>query len=453
MFGFNITKRLLKVEKVIGKANERREIQAIVTLPIKAIKVFDIVVAITTDIQGEIRANGVIVAGVVRQQIFVVDEKEVVRHVLEEIPFQQLIEVSGAVPDQSAQINARVIDSQTHLIDNGRKIKQVIVLEFYVKVTEVRPIEVIENVKGGPTDLKVEKKLLRVDNFVGEERVSEAIKKEVKLPITAQNIFQVFSEVSGIQVKAKTGLIIVRGVLYQHIFLIDVENKVRHVNNTIPFFVSVPLETRTGMEVQVYMNAVVNKFELVNSPSKNLRQSILIDILAIITETQQVDVALDIRGSGVEVERKLLKIEPILTDVNESALIDTDIKLPMKAKKVFKIFAEIKDVQTHSNNENLIIGGVLYKKIYFVDFNGLLRHMKEEIPFQIILNVPEASPDMTFQVRLTIVGEIAFQLIDRRVVRQTAIVEALVKITETQPLEVAVDVIWRIPKKYFNLDL
>lgn len=445
-FPLEVKKRLLKVDKVVGETTVTKVIPSTVKLPIKAIKIFDVVASLT-DVRGEVKFDSVLVSGIIRKQLFIVDEGDLVRHVSEEIPFKQLIDVPGARPGQRVQIRARILDVEAQLIDNGKTVRQEVILEIFVKVTETKQIEVVVDVKGGPKDLKVKKKLLKVESVVGEDRVSEVITNVVKLPITAKKIFQIVSEVREVQADVRFDVVIVRGVVHKQIFLVDEGDLVRHVSEDVPFSITVPIKgARPGLNVQVDVNAIVDRFELIDPPSRRLKQIIILDIFVKVTETLQIEVVTDVQGTGIKVAKKLLKVEQVVDDVIQRTTVQSQVELPMKAEKIFRIIAEITDVQAEIVDGFVIIRAILHKQIFFVDLGGLLRHVREDVPFQITVRVPGITPDMNLQTRLRIIGDIDFQLIGRRIVEQIAVIEAFIKITQTEQLEVVVDVFRVFPK-------
>lgn len=435
----DVTKRLLKVDKVIGEATVRKVFESTVTLPIQAVKVFD-VVANLSNIKDEVRENGVLVTGTIKKQLFVVDEGDVVRHVSEDVPFRIFVDVEGARPGFKVQVRANIIDIEAKLI-NDTEVRQEVLIEIFVKVTKIQQIEVVTDVKGGPKDLKVKKKLLKVDGVIGEDRVSEAIRKTIELPITAKKIFQIVSEVQDVETEIKRDVVIVRGTVHKQIFLVDEGDLVRHVSEDVPFSVAVDIPgAKPDFEVQVNVDAVVDEFELINPPSRKLRQIILLDIFVKVTETLQIDIVVDVKGTGIVVERKLLKVEQVVSDVTKRKTLDSQVELTVGADKIFRIIAEIKNIETKVLDDKVLVKAVLHKQIFFVDKGGLLRHQREDIPFQIAFNVPGAKENMNVQVRLKIIGDIDFELISKNKVQQTAIIEGFIKVTETEQLEVVVDV-------------
>jgi len=435
----DVKRRLLKVDKVIGETTERKVIESTVTLPIQAKKIFD-VVANLTNVKGEVREGGVLVTGTIKKQLFVVDEGDLVKHVSEEVPFRQFINVEGAQPDLTVQLRARIIDVETQLIEDT-EVRQEVLLEIFVKVTETQQIKVVTDVKGGPKDLKVKKKLLKVDSVIGEDRVSETIKKAVELPITAKKIFQVVSEVRDVQTEVKEDVVIVRGVVHKQIFLVDEGDLVRHVSEDVPFSIAINIKgAKPGFDVQVDVEAMVNQFQLVDPPSRKLRQTILLDIFVKVTESMQIEIVTDVTGTGIDVDKKFLKVEQVVADVTQKTTVDSQVELTVGAEKIFRIVSEIVDEETEIINGKVIVRAVLHKQIFFVDQSGLLRHQREDVPFQIVANVPEAKEDMNVQVRLRLIGDIDFDLVHKKKVQQTAVIEAFIKVTETEQLEVVVDV-------------
>ena len=141
--------------------------------------------------------------------------------------------------------------------------------------------------------------------------------------------------------------------------------------------------------------------------------------------------------------KKLLKVDEVVADVLETTTVDAEVELPMKAEKIFRIMAEITNVETEIVNGRVIVRAVLHKQLFFVDKGGLLRHVREDVPFQVVANVPGAEPGMNVQARLRVMGDIDFELVNGRMVQQTAVIEAFLKVTRTVQLEVVVDVIFK----------
>ncbi|HAA35012.1 MAG TPA: hypothetical protein DCD97_06830, partial [Firmicutes bacterium] len=95
-----VERRLLKVERVIGEKTVRSTVEARITLPFKAIKVFDVIASVT-DVATEVREGGVMVSGIIHKQLFVVDLGDIVRHVPEDVPFEEFVGIPGVMPNMN----------------------------------------------------------------------------------------------------------------------------------------------------------------------------------------------------------------------------------------------------------------------------------------------------------------------------------------------------------------
>ena len=443
---FEVKRRLLKVDKVVAETTEQKTIVSEFTLPLRAKKIFD-VVARLNDVEAQARQDGVTVRGEIRKQLFIVDEGDLIRHVDEEEAFEQFIQLQNVQPGMRVQVNARIVDVNVQLI-NENEVRQEIVLEIFVKVTEVQQLQVITDVIGGPKDLQVDKKLLKVDSVVGEDKVAEVIKETVQLPITAKKIYEIVPEVTNVQTEVVNDAVIVRGVVHKQIFLVDEGDLVRHVTEDNLFTVTVPIQgARPGMDVQVDIDAVVDRFQLIDVPGNMLRLTILLNIFVKVTEILQLKIVTDVKGKGIEVDKQLLKVDQVVDEARQREIVDSQVQLPIGAQKIFRIMGEITDVETEIVNGKVIVRAVLHKQIFLVDQSGLLRHVEEDVPFQVIKQLPDAEPQMDVQENLQIIDEIDFQLVEKKKLEQTVVVEVFVKVTEVEQLDIVVDVDWKHSKR------
>ena len=435
-----IDRRLLKVERVIGDAKEREAIESEIALPFKIEKVFD-VIANVIDVETEVREGGVVVTGNIDKQLFVVDKGDLVRHVPEIIPFRVFVDVPGTQSGMSAQVQVRVLTVETDLQDR-ETVRQTVILEIFVKVTVTEQIEVVTDVRNDK--IVVKKELLKVDSVVGEDTISETITRTVTLPITAKKIFRILPTVRDVTAEVKEDTVIVRGVIHKQIFLVDEGDLVRHAAEDIPFTKTVDIPgARPGFEVQVNVKVFLDDFELVDPPSRELRQTLIIEAFVKVTETLQIEVVVEVEGEGIKVVKKLLKVESVVVDVLQRETLRSTVKLPVEAIKIFEILGEIVDLETEVRQDQVIVRGTLHKQIFFVDKTNLLRHTREDVPFRFVKKAPGSRQGMNVQIRARIIGDIMHRIIDEKHglrLEQTAVIEIFVKVTRTVQLEIVVDV-------------
>lgn len=439
-----VEKRLLKVEQVIGESVVTRAVVADLSLPFKVQKIFD-VLANVRDVQTEVRAGGVQVTGIIDKQLFVVDRGELVRHIDEEVPFESFVPIQGALPGMNVQISVRVISVDTDLIA-PQTVRQTIILEIFVKVTVTEQIEVILDVRD--TDLIVKRELLKVESVVGEDLVIQTITPTVTLPVTAKKIFRILPSVRDVTAEVRFGTVILRGVIHKQVFLVDEGNLVRHAAENIPFTKTIDIPgARQGMNVQFNVQVFLENCEIVDPPSRQLRQTLILEAFIKVTETLQLEVVVDVEGRNIVVSKKLLKVESVVVDVIQQETLRTVVTLPVQAIKVFEILGQIVNLRAEARFDQVVVRGILHKQLFFVDPGNLVRHFREDIPFNFVKAARGARPGMNVQVSARIIGDIRHRIIDEQGQRieQTAVIEIFAKVTQTVQLEVVVDVRRSVP--------
>ncbi len=442
--GLTVERKLLKVERVIGEDTVTDVVAAEIQLPFKIIKVFDVIANIV-DLDEQVRANGVQIAGNIDKQLFVVDKGDMVRHIPEMIPFQVFVPVAGAQPGMNAQVNVRILSVDTDLV-RPQVVNQTITLEIFVKVTKTEQIEVVVDVQG--KDITVEKELLKVDAVVGEDTVRQTITPTVTLPITAKKIFRILPSVRNVTAEIKQDLVIVRGIIHKQVFLVDEGELVRHASEDIPFTKSVPVNgARPGQQVQTRVRVFLEDYQIVDPPSRQLRQTLVIEAFVKVTEVKQIEVVVDVKGKFIRVFKELLKVESVVVDVLQQETVRATVALPIQAQKIFEILGEVVNLQGKAGFNQVTIQGVLHKQIFLVDLSNLVRHVREDVPFSFTKNAPGADPGMNVQVSADIVGDIMERLINERRLEQTAVLEIFAKVTRTVQLEVVVDVRREFPRQ------
>jgi spore coat assembly protein SafA len=235
--------------------------------------------------------------------------------------------------------------------------------------------------------------------------------------------------------------VILRGVIHKQIFLVDEGDLVRHAAEDIPFTKAIDISgARRDMDVQIRVKVILEAYELINPPSRTLRQTLVVEAFIKVTEVLQLEVVVDVKGPGIEVIRKLLKVESVVVDVRQKETIKSTVTLPQKPTKILEVMASIVNLQAEARFDQVVVKGILHKQIFFVDAAGdLLRHYREDVPFTIVKTAKGARPNMNVQVRASVVGEVKTKL-DGKVLEQVAVIDIFVKVSRTVQLEVVVDV-------------
>ncbi|HAH95293.1 MAG TPA: hypothetical protein DHD79_01105 [Firmicutes bacterium] len=125
------------------------------------------------------------------------------------------------------------------------------------------------------------------------------------------------------------------------------------------------------------------------------------------------------------------------------------------AIKIDKIDATLGPTEDHVFHNKVVKQGTIHKQIFFVDSNNFVRHMAEDIPFMVTVEIPGVRPSDYIEVQNHLIDvETDFQLIPvtnvpdddnnnghLAVLRQKVVAHVLVKVSEWTQIDVVTDVI------------
>ena len=405
---------LIRAEVVIGENTRQLLIERNVTLCIPAIKVRNIN-AIVKDITTDVIADKVVIQGVLHKQIFFVGEDNIVHHQAEDVPFSTFIDVPGAEPGMNVQIEP-VIETVIFSLLTPTILHLKVVVEFFVKVTETRQLNVLTG--NGP--------LVRVDQVVGENTKQELFENVICLNTPAIKIDDITVVIRDVTSNVIQDKIIIQGVIHKQIFFIGTNNIEYHQGEDLEFstFIDIPGAT-PGMDVEITPTVEFVNFELRDPVT--VIQKVVVEFFAKVTESVQLNILL---GPGA-----LLKLESVIGENTNQILVENVISLPIPTIKIREIIASIRDITTEVINDKVIIQGVLHKQIFFIGEDNLEHHQPEDIPFSTFVDIIGTTPGMNVRVDGRI-ETILFELIDCITLRQKVVIEFFVKVTETQQLSV-----------------
>jgi hypothetical protein len=407
---------LIRAEVVIGENTRQILVERNVTLTVPAIKVRNInaeVRCLTTDVI----ADKVVIQGVLHKQIFFVGEDNIVHHQAEDIPFSTFVDVPGAEPGMNVQIEP-VIETVIFNLLTPAIIHQKVVIEFFVKVTETRQLNVLTG--SGP--------LVRVDQVVGENTRQELFENFVILNSPAIKIDDITVVIRDITTHVIADKVIIQGVIHKQIFYIGTNNIELHQAEDVEFstFVDIPGAVPC-MDVEIIPTVEFVHFEL--RDASTLLQKVVVEFFAKVTESVQIPILL---GPGA-----LLKLETVVGENTRQILLENVFTLPLETIKIREIVATIRDLTTEVICDKVIIQGTLHKQIFFIAADNLEHHQAEDIPFSTFVDVAGATPGMNVRVDSQI-ETILFELENSTTLRQKVVIEFFIKVTETQQLSVQI---------------
>lgn len=393
--------------------NTRVEAVGEAVLPLRAVKVRNVTGEIR-NIVTEIIPNKVIVQGVVHEQLFFVGTDNLVHHLSDDVHFSTFLDVPGVQPGMNAQVTARIEEIITELAPDGLSIIKKIIIEVFVKVTET--VQVSLATGDGPT--------LLLKEVVGENTAQTLLENDVALEHSAIKVDEITGDIRNLEVEVIKDKVIIQGILHKQIFFVDTNNLERHQMEEIPFslFVDVPGAV-PGMDVQVQSRIEAIFFKLINETT--LRQKAVLEFFVKVTETIRLQVAV---GTG-----PLFKVEEFVGENTVQDLSETVITLPVAAVKVREIVAQLRNIVTHVIQDKVIVQGIIHKQIFFIDTDNIERHLAEDIPFSLFLDIPGAVPGDNVHIK-PIIEAIFFDLLSPTELRQKVIFAINAVITRTLQL-------------------
>lgn len=407
---------LIRAEVVIGENTRQLLLEKNVTLTIPAIKIRNITAQVR-DITTDVIADKVVIQGVLHKQIFFVGEDNIVHHQAEDISFSTFLDIAGAEPGMNVQVEPEIETVIFNLLA-PTVVHQKVVVEFFVKVTEPRQINI--QTGSGP--------LVRVDQVVGENTRQELFERFVTLTNPAIKIDDITVTIRDLTTHVIQDKVIIQGVIHKQIFFINTANIELHQAENIEFstFVDIPGAT-PGMDVEVIPKVEFIHFEL-KSPT-SLVQKVVVEFFAKVTESVQINVVL---GPGA-----LLKLETVTGESTAQILVENVFTLPINTIKIREIIASIRDLTTEVIENKVIIQGVLHKQIFFIGEDNLEHHQAEDVPFSTFVDIQGTSPGMNVHVN-TMIETILFELENSLALRQKVVIEFFVKVTQTEQLQVQI---------------
>jgi hypothetical protein len=405
---------LIKAEVVIGESTRQLLVERNVTLTIPALKIRNINAEIRNLITHVI-ADKVVIQGSIHKQVFFVGEDNIVHHQGEDFSFSTFADVPGAEPGMNVDVNP-LIETVIFNLLNSTLLHQKIVIEFFVKVTETRQLNV--QTGAGP--------LVQVDQVVGEGTRQELFENVTSLAQPALKIDDITIAVQRVTSHIIADKIIIQGVIHKQIFYISTTNVEYHQAEEIEFstFVDLP-GVVPGMNVEVTPTVEFVNFDLQCSTS--LFQKVVVEFFVKVTESVQIPIQ---QGPDV-----LLKLEAVVNEGTKQILVENVFTLPVATLKIREIIAKITNLTTEIIDDKVILQGRAHKQIFFIGEDNLEHHQAEESPFSTFIDIIGATPGMNVRVD-SLIETILFELEDATTLRQKVVVEFFVKVTQTQQLQV-----------------
>jgi hypothetical protein len=131
---------LLKLDTVVGEQTSQLLLESTLALSQPAVKIREIVAKVE-QLMAEVIEDKIIIQGIVHKQIFFINQNNLEIHQSEDVPFSTFVDIPGAVPGMDVRIKPQIETILFELLDPNR-LRQKVVLELFVKITESQQLQV-----------------------------------------------------------------------------------------------------------------------------------------------------------------------------------------------------------------------------------------------------------------------------------------------------------------------
>lgn len=131
---------LLKLDTVVGEQTSQLLIESTLALTQQAVKIREIVAKVE-QLMAEVIEDKIIIQGIVHKQIFFINQNNLEIHQSEDVPFSTFVDIPGAVPGMDVRIRPQIETILFELLDPST-LRQKVVLELFVKITESQQLQV-----------------------------------------------------------------------------------------------------------------------------------------------------------------------------------------------------------------------------------------------------------------------------------------------------------------------
>lgn len=145
----------------------------------------------------------------------------------------------------------------------------------------------------------------------------------------------------------------------------------------------------------------------------------------------------------------LQRIKTLRVIGENTAQIVVENEVPLRAIKIVKIDASLGPTTDHVFQNKVVKQGTIIKQIFYVDPDNFVRHLHEEVPFMVSVDIPGIAPSDRVEVQNYLIDidtdySLGFlEPAEPPMLRQKVVAHVLVKVSEWSQLDVMARVIPR----------
>lgn len=300
-------------------------------------------------------------------------------------------------------------------------------------------------------NVKVIRRLLRVDDVIGENTAPVTVTSSVEFPRDVRKIVpgQIDAVVTQVTTRVMQDKVIVDGTIHKQIYYIGTDDAEYELSVDEHFTgaVSVP-GARPGMDATVRVKVLNVTHQLDRTNPRLAQQTVVLSVFAKVTQAVQMNVVTDIVGPNVTVKKELLKVDAVVGEANVTPQVKFTLQFPRPVKKIKEVHSEIRQVTGSVSEEDMVLlEGVLHKQIYYVvaetapeSERNRVFEMSVDENFSTVVEIPGAREGMDVFVfpKDNVDVQITLSPENNNTAQQIADLPFFVKVTQVMQLNVVV---------------
>lgn len=151
-----------------------------------------------------------------------------------------------------------------------------------------------------------------------------------------------------------------------------------------------------------------------------------------------------VRKSNLVLTTERLKVLKVIGERVAQVVVESET--PVNAIKIDKIDARLGPFEDHVFENKVVKQGVILKQVFYVDCDNFVRHISEEIPYMLTVEIPGVKPSDFVDVQNHLIDiDTDYQLVpgqsgELATLRQKVVAHILVKASEWAQVDVVTNV-------------
>ncbi|ADL11629.1 DUF3794 and LysM peptidoglycan-binding domain-containing protein [Acetohalobium arabaticum] len=457
--------RTVRVEYVVDEDTVRESVSGELTVPDEKPDI-ERVLEVTTEISTEtatVEEGGVdldieLEVGVLYVADVPEDDPQQPVHFFEgPVSVSNFVELPNAEPGMHVITDVQIIRTSSDFIDE-RTIEVTATLRKFAKVVEFRQMTIVTDITGLEHGL-IDKELLRLNDVIDENVITEVVAGEIDVPEEKppiERILRVQGDLIGEpETTVVDGAVIVEGTIEGGVVYVaatdEGDQPVHFFEGTFTFSYAVDVpEVSEADDLSVFTDVTVRQITASFVDDGTTGFDIVLEIFTKVTEPIQIEAVVDVDSDKIEVEKELLRVEEVIGENTITETITGNVNVPAGKPDVERILAGtnatvLNPTATVQDGGVLIDGEIEGAVIYVADvpedeLQQPVHFVENFFNFSNFVDVSGAEEGMTAYANVSVVN-VRYSLLNQRTVELTTTLQKFAKVVQFRQLEIVTDCI------------